>query len=708
MVNYAGGFTPFEFQKSAIEKSIDNCYRHGGCAILHQTGLGKTFIGASTAINLTDNKKNILIVSPKNNQKAWVDILPNATVCTKAKIPNLPFDVIIVDEAHNFANDKNKSYQELVRAIYLQAQNKFPYVILLSATPINNNCEEFYNMCRLIPFNANSPMFWLLPNLYSHLVKLEKDIKQKDIRMNQKVRISETDITEMGLLSSKFNNIIKHIASTLSLFTVRETRQGITNNYPNDIKLLGLFPKITKTTVKYSIDESPIKDTILSIEGMPFAYYNILNYTETPKKNGFAGIMKCLLFKRLDSSVIAFKSTLQKIIDTISNIEVKNNCVKVNDEWVGVNDEFFIDNEKDLKKLRFIQKSWIDKNDDSKLIQLKNIIDNTDGVCFTANDTRVSKIVIFTEYQATKDLIVNYLENYKIITYDSKTNEKVLDVIAANFDANIDKKENKFQILVTTDVLSEGVNLHQADILIHFDTKWNPSRLTQREGRVDRIIKNNTLEKNVTVFTFGVDFLVETVIKLENKITYKNSVSETILNGEQFKYKPLLKEGVFHNKNLELRCINFTEGSITFSKTHFLQNELKYVNPTFDEFNINLNFEYRDKFKDYFSRYGDFGIGGVSPFFNGLFENWYKITEKKNYTIITYNFSFIQLLNNSSDKHKGLVNIQGEVSERFFENFLLNGVPYRTEITKSTYQSESEIVALGLTETIFSERKDLL
>jgi superfamily II DNA or RNA helicase len=134
------------------------------------------------------------------------------------------------------------------------------------------------------------------------------------------------------------------------------------------------------------------------------------------------------------------------------------------------------------------------------------------------------KIVVFTEYNDTFAVICKHLSdnNINYISYNSQTDEKVLDVIAANFDANNPKIQNAYRVLVCTDTLAEGVNLHAANVMVHFDNKWNPSKVTQREGRINRI---NVYENNheINIYTFQPPAFVDDTIRLTNRINDKES-----------------------------------------------------------------------------------------------------------------------------------------------------------------------------------------
>lgn len=102
------------------------------------------------------------------------------------------------------------------------------------------------------------------------------------------------------------------------------------------------------------------------------------------------------------------------------------------------------------------------------------------------------KLVIFTECIATQTALAEKLkgcaDEFKTLSVTAKNRDELQEVIAANFDANFaGEKKDDFNILITTDVLSEGVNLHRSNSILNYDSPWNATRLMQRLGRINRI-----------------------------------------------------------------------------------------------------------------------------------------------------------------------------------------------------------------------------
>ena len=104
------------------------------------------------------------------------------------------------------------------------------------------------------------------------------------------------------------------------------------------------------------------------------------------------------------------------------------------------------------------------------------------------------KIIVFSEFSDTANYLFNNIKKeFKCFLYTSKqsTNKKIKDEIKNNFDASIilNKQKNDYDILIATDAISEGFNLHRAGTIFNYDIPYNPTRVVQRFGRINRINK---------------------------------------------------------------------------------------------------------------------------------------------------------------------------------------------------------------------------
>ena len=161
---------------------------------------------------------------------------------------------------------------------------------------------------------------------------------------------------------------------------------------------------------------------------------------------------------------------------------------------------------------------WLSVRDDVKLEKFIAKIDTF----MDKKKNPSQKLVIFTECIATQKVIVKKLQNvseYKILEITAANRDEMKEIISANFDANYkEKHRNDYDIIITTDVLAEGVNLHRANTILNYDSPWNATRLMQRLGRINRIGSN---AKAIYNYNFYPSSLGDNQINLKNRTYVK-------------------------------------------------------------------------------------------------------------------------------------------------------------------------------------------
>ena len=140
--------------------------------------------------------------------------------------------------------------------------------------------------------------------------------------------------------------------------------------------------------------------------------------------------------------------------------------------------EFNADFKKDLLNdytiLAELHKKWLAVKSDPKLDTLKNHI---------SNELFGKKIIIFTESKETAFYLAEKLtEIYsdRVFAYSGSSDDAEKQKIKRSYDPNNKNQEDNIDILITTDVLAEGINLHKSNVIINYDIPWNPTRVIQR------------------------------------------------------------------------------------------------------------------------------------------------------------------------------------------------------------------------------------
>ncbi|QSH91967.1 helicase [Treponema medium] len=302
------------------------------------------------------------------------------------------------------------------------------------------------------------------------------------------------------------------------------------------------------------------------------ALYESRNLTVSNTADRLAQLMEIFLVKRLESSQAAFKESLHNLFrytenmikmwevdrificpDLDVNKELSNNAIKSNDEFeqcldilaekakkankkdsgygdTGSNREYkrtdfdesyIILLHNDLHLIADLCSKWDKQTSDPKM---STFIFETANQFLKKSRNKNRKLIIFTECIATQRALVQKLDEMPIpqcnvLSITAANREVMKDVIAANFDANYKgEQRDDYQILITTDVLSEGVNLHRANSILNYDSPWNATRLMQRLGRINRI---GTDAKTIWNYNFYPSTLGDAHINIKNRTYIK-------------------------------------------------------------------------------------------------------------------------------------------------------------------------------------------
>lgn len=454
------------------------------------------------------------------------------------------YDLILVDESHKFRNHETgmfKQLQEICKCPRInkgQIEGRKKKVMLISATPLNNKPEDLYNQILLFQ-NPRQCTLDGVANLTAFFAPRSK-------RYQELKRATPLDIKAVQKL---YEEIREKVIKPL---TIRRTRTDILSisRYKKDVEDFPIVERPLK--VEYRLNEKQaelFKFTVDQItEKLNYSRYQAITalkpevrslYYEKAEfvSKSLAGIVKNLLVKRLESSFYAFKKSLSRfkianehMIGMFNNdkifiapdLDIEEFYEKgLTDEEIEIeltkaqednpkNHVFtcsdFINNGEDFKKqlesdniiLNTLWKDWEKQIDDPKLNVFLNKLE-TD--LFNRSTNEGQKLVVFSESTDTIDYLAKNIKRNDIITISAKNRNKEFLSIEENFDANYPKSKwkNNFNILLTTDVLAEGINLHRSNVIINYDTPWNATRLMQRIGRINRI---GSISKHIYNYVF--------------------------------------------------------------------------------------------------------------------------------------------------------------------------------------------------------------
>ncbi len=376
-------------------------------------------------------------------------------------------------------------------------------------------------------------------------------------------------------------------------------------------------------------------------------------FKQTDREKSLIQLMRINLLKRMESSIHSFKLTIEKLLfkinktlEKIDNISEYNEDIDISlidpeeDEYdelmfgkktkVLLQDMDLIKWKQDLKldkeKLEFLftQAKEVDCFRDEKLADLKKVISNK--IENPINEDN-KKILIFTAFADTAKYLYENIsqwifDNYGLYTAlvtgsgDNKTNLKAvrntdIDEILTSF-SPISKNRNiinpemteEIDILIGTDCISEGQNLQDCDYLINYDIHWNPVRIIQRFGRVDRIGSKN---KDIQLVNFWPNIELDEYINLKGRVENRMVMVDVSATGE---------ENIIVNNDKVMNDLEYRKNQLEKLKDQVIDLEdvsdaISITDLTFNDFKIEL-MEYMKKHRKELDN-APFGIYSIVP-----------------------------------------------------------------------------------------------
>lgn len=533
-----------------------------------------------------EHRSHTLIVVPPAVEDSWRETakeqfrLDNCDIITNGSLHKVrnpqKYDLVIVDEAHKFRNDTAEAFDELQRICKSPTQHFLPdgsraskRVILVSATPLNNRPDDIRNLISLFQDLKDSTVIGNLQHFFARCQKAYQAAHRE---------------TDPEVARQQVKSIYELIRTKIiSEVTVRRTRNDLMehDDYKVDLETQGvIFPKIEPPRkILYPLSpalEDLYDRTMLLLSrmdgnGLTYNRYRAIGFLKPEKKKKYqnadristqlAVIMRTLLVKRLDSSFHAFRESLRRFRDATGimrdmfargtiyiapNLNVTEFMMEGREEELIAKIQerqptdptieicspsdfeagFMEGIEKDWQRLDELYAEWMLVKEDPKLDEF--LLHLNDGL-FDPKLNRQHKLVVFSESKETTTYLLGKLTQagYKrVLTVSSENRSERMPLVRANFDANFKEQVNDYDILISTEVLAEGVNLHRANVIVNYDTPWNSTRLMQRVGRVNRI---GSVAPNIYIYNFYPTAKVDDDIELKKKAIMKLQAFHTAL-----------------------------------------------------------------------------------------------------------------------------------------------------------------------------------
>lgn len=567
------------FQEDAVQKARRILMRYDGVLVADSVGLGKTWIGKKLLEDFAyHQRQKAIVICPASLREMWKMELAEATIPATVLsqeemgredfdlAPYLDVDFILIDESHNFRNKSTRRYATLERLIGGNGgrgrAGERKKLVLLTATPINNNIFDLYHQIML--FAQGDRTYFAAAGI--------GDVYKFFLRARQLSNGSE----------------IRALFNLLEEVVIRRTRPFIRRAYPQ-ATIRGRpirWPERRLKTVRYNLEETyrGIYDEIVAgIEDLRLAPYSLEDYKkagirrddfELGREQALVGIFKSRYLKRFESSIAAFRISIGRALKFIKTFESY------------VLDGRVLDSASFHKAMRYLeqegeeddatpssQADTLDENAEARAIldslpeldpaqydlrrlhdDLQHDVDILTGIWRSihpispAQDAKLEglkhllsgplqgqKVLVFTYYKDTARYLYGELTGDEdflsaagrphLRRIDSGNSPKDRSGIIAAFAPVANQRpdligsEQEIDLLISTDVLSEGQNLQDCGLLINYDLHWNPTRMVQRAGRIDRIGSRFDLLWIYNMFPdAGLERLLRLVASLNRKI----------------------------------------------------------------------------------------------------------------------------------------------------------------------------------------------
>lgn len=599
------GFAKYRYQVDAVAQAMQKLDQYGGVIIGDVVGLGKSVIAG--LIGVMRRRRGIVICPPglmgaeNGSTGGWHEYLKKFklhdwVVRSSGKLEDVleelkrdtDFDMVVVDEAHNFRNQETTFYANLANICFGKE------VVLLTATPFNNRPGDLLSLLRLFMPAKSGPLgdiedqFRLYQARYSALQKLSKALGKgepdwKEIHEAMK----KCDISPLlpGVWNSleaakrecvkRSKKLSQQVRQVMEKVIIRRNRLDLTrdDDYRGEITTLSEVKPPKEQFFALAKEQDEFYDRVIRFFGEDGGFHGAIYHPQDyrkdqesrddAQKNIYIMLLRQMV-QRFESSFGAFRKSLEnvykvmemakKFIDWTGTylygreamekillldddedvFEAINEYVKEREEKarMGGNkarqkkmeeykyiindadfrgDDFMHDLQEDMANILKLREE-IDRmnlvENDPKAIELCHRIKQVLNREHPAVDEKVGepkrKVLVFSGYADTIEHIGKYVDEAfpgRVMKVTGKNfGARLAKACKEDFDASFETQKDEYDILLATDKMSEGFNLNRAGVVVNYDIPWNPTRVIQRVGRINRI--GRKVFDNLYIFNF--------------------------------------------------------------------------------------------------------------------------------------------------------------------------------------------------------------
>ena len=632
--------TLFDFQKEGVKGVIARLLRHNGCILADSVGLGKTYTALAVIKFFELRNDRVLVLCPKKLSENWAlypahnyqgnnpflkdqfgyallshtDLSRYSGESGNINLANFNwrnFDLVVIDESHNFRNDtpprrddagvviRHSRYTRLLEEVIKEgAKTK---VLMLSATPVNTSLLDLRNQIYLMTEKREDVFQDSLgiSNIRTLLGQAQKAFKAWEESLDESSDKDKSELLE--ILGSDFFQLLGGVS-------LARSRRQIEQFYAEEISRIGEFPKQLKpinchplTDLKGALSYKALSE---QIEQFALSIYTPSSYITDPKvkqrleqekqklrfnqedrERFLIGMIRTNFLKRLESSAHSLTETLRRTVSKIDDLLKKidryeqdtqmpkaeadllqDHDILPDEDEQGEDDDFLVNRarhpyhlreldcsrwKEDLKRdKQTLTKAWqsvkaITPERDGKLKAIREHIRDKAQNPTTDRDSKTNrKILVFTTFKDTAVYLYENLSNLAseldlnmaLVSGDATRTtfgENKFNAILTNFAPRARMREgedtDEIDLLIATDCISEGQNLQDCDTVLNYDIHWNPVRIIQRFGRIDRIGSNNV---SVGMINYWPTDDMEVYLRLRSRVESRMALADMAASGD--------------------------------------------------------------------------------------------------------------------------------------------------------------------------------
>ncbi len=616
----------YEFQRDGAAGAVNRLLRHNGCIVADSVGLGKTWTALAVIKFFELRNERALVLCPKKLEENWLRYTSWAgyrnnpfekdrlsyTVLAHTDLSRYAgragaidlekfhwgaFDLIVIDESHNFRNEGRDRRDEQGRIVRRSRYNRLleevvksgvrTKVLMLSATPVNTSLSDLRNQIYLMT-EKNRGAFREELGI-GDLQTLFGAAQREFLQWENARRV--TGRADKNLLIEKLG---ADFLALLDAVTLARSRDHVRRFYPGLEERIGGFPQRAKPenlhpptdsegAVSYDDLHERIGKFRLAVY-MPSQYLKDtsaldeekarLRFDQRDREHWLVAMMRVNLLKRLESSVHSFALTMGRILEKMDELDRRIEAWRKSGAAAEIeslpdadadDEEFTLGKgrryrlgeldldawQSDLRQDRRIFERLLRRAQqvtvarDVKLDVLKRTLERKAATAPADKDGRPNrKALVFTTFADTAGYLYDNVEPWArrrlglrsaLVTGGganrSTAGETGLIGILERFAPKAQQRREageEIDILIATDCLSEGQNLQDCDLVVNYDIHWNPVRLMQRFGRIDRIGSRN---RQVAMTNFWPTADLDRYLDLKNRVEARMALADAAATG---------------------------------------------------------------------------------------------------------------------------------------------------------------------------------